>query len=292
MPCRSPLLGYRKPDGSVGFSRNDTSGRFAHLTLSCGVCIDCRIRKARDWAIRCAHEAQTQTRSSFLTLTYASDPGSISKRDLQLFFKQLRNQGSRFTYFACGEYGEQFARPHYHVCMFGEDFPDKYAWNRAKGGVLYRSDKLEKAWPHGHAKIGSLTDKSAGYTARYNLKKITGDKSIDHYMREFNGFNINIQPEFQLQSTRPAIGLVWIRRYWKDVFPRDEVVFNGKTYQPPDYYMRWLKHNQPEMHTEVLERRIEAQRDAPFESGERQYFAAKARDGKYKSLKRDYENTN
>jgi hypothetical protein len=58
------------------------------------------------------------------------------KRDLQLFFKRLRKAypDVKLRYFACGKYGEQFARPHYHVILFGKSF--------MKGGDLCLPDPL------------------------------------------------------------------------------------------------------------------------------------------------------
>ena len=43
------------------------------------------------------------------------------------FMKRLRKRfkGKRIRFYMCGEYGEQFDRPHFHACIFGVDFPDK-----------------------------------------------------------------------------------------------------------------------------------------------------------------------
>lgn len=292
MPCRSPVAGYKTPDGSVTFGqRKDSLGRFGFLTFRCGVCRDCRLYKAREWAIRAQHEASLHPRNSFLTLTFADDPGSISKRDLQLFFKSLRKViPVPVRYFAVGEYGEQFSRPHYHVCLFGYDFPNKKPWRKTpKGSLVYVDETLSKAWPHGWANIGELNANSAGYTARYSLKKISGDAEQMHYTREFNGTEINVTPEFQLSSKRPAIGLRWIEQYWPEVARNDFVILNGKEAPVPRYYADWIKKHQPEAYEKMHAKRLAHYKDMEYETGKSQYNKALARDYKTAKLVRAYE---
>ena len=292
MPCRSLRTGYKKPGGGVTFGqRRDSLGRYGLLTFRCGVCRDCRLYRAREWAIRCYHEAQMHTDNCFLTLTFETDPGSIAKRDLQKFFRRMRDAGEKFRYFAVGEYGEQFTRPHYHVCLFGMDFPDRYPWKRTPAGnLVWRSAKLEKYWKWGFAHIGELTQESAGYAARYSMKKITGDVSEMHYKRDFNGYEISVQPEFALMSKHPAIGLQWLQKNWREVFPADEVIYKGKVCPVPGYYMRWLEANEPAVFEIVKANRIEHYRDQEYETGRRQHQRAQARDGSINRLQRSYEN--
>jgi hypothetical protein len=283
MPCRSPLQGYRKPDGSLAFgTRSETMGRFGLVTLRCGMCRDCRLYKAREWAIRCYHEGAMYERSCFLTLTFEVEPPSISKRDLQLFFKRLRKslRGKKIRYFAVGEYGEKLGRPHYHVCLFGFDFPDKYPWRRSKKGhLLYRSPHLEKVWTAGNCDIGELTMESAGYAARYTMKKIGGDMAEQHYGDRC--------PEFNVCSN--GLGKQWIEKYWPDVARDGFVVYKGKKCPVPGYYMVWLKNNRPEAYEKVVMKRSEYYEQETYESGERLHFAAKARDSRTKTLTRDLE---
>lgn len=293
MPCRSPVGAYKTPDGGVTFGeRKNSLGRFGHLTFRCGVCRDCRLYKAREWAIRCYHEAQMHERNSFLTLTFAEDPGSVAKRDLDEFFRKLRKKigYNRVRYFAVGEYGEKFSRPHYHVCLFGFDFPDKYPWKRTpKGSLVYRSELLDSVWKHGFAHVGELTQESAGYAARYSMKKIVGDRADEHYKRDFQGVEVSVTPEFQVSSRNPAVGLRWIQKYWRDVFPSDACVYQGKTVPVPEYYVRWLEANQPEMFERVREARRQHYAEKPIETGKRMHQAAVARDERTSNLKRSFE---
>jgi hypothetical protein len=294
MPCRSPLTSYRDCCGKITFDPKQAAGYSGNSfgTVRCGMCRDCRLHRAREWAIRCHHEASLHPRNSFLTLTFENDPGSISKRDLQLFFKRLRKAlpGKRIRYFACGEYGEKLGRPHYHVCLFGYDFPDKYPWVKSpKGNLQYRSPLLENAWSEGHALIGELTMESAGYTARYALKKITGSVETDHYTREFLGTTINVTPEFQLQSLKPAIGLGWIEKHWREVAQGNSVIYKGKECPIPRYYNNWIKDHHPDAY-KTMQKTWEAHRKGlEYESGVRMHLAAQARDSRTRNLRRALE---
>lgn len=281
MPCRSPLNGYRRPDGSFTTQRANSIG---FLSFPCGGCRDCRLSKAREWAIRCHHETSMHADNCWLTLTFEHDPVTVSKTDLQVFFKSLRHAGHSFSYYAVGEYGEKLSRPHYHVCLFGTDFPDKYPWSRSKGGLLYRSPKLEKSWPHGHALISELTLENAGYTARYTMKKINGEKAEGHYVKDYHGIDVKVHPEFALMSLKPPVGKRWIEKYWEDVFPDDFVVYKGKECPVPRYYYNWLQLHQPDTFKIVQAKRICHHQNAEYQTGLEIYNQARSRDSRTKTL--------
>lgn len=157
-----------------------------------------------------------------------------------------RNQSTKggVRFYMCGEYGEQLGRPHYHYALFGEDFrEDRREWRKSPSGAqLYRSETLEKLWPHGNAEIGELTFESAAYIARYIMKKITGDKADEHYKRmdPETGEFYWLPPEFNVMSRRPGIGAEWMKRYRTDVYPHDHVYMNGRKMKPPRYYDKLL----------------------------------------------------
>lgn len=184
--------------------------------------------------------------SSFITLTfsdnYLPEDYSVSVRDIQLFIKRYRKYlgHSRIRYFACGEYGDEGGRPHYHILAFGHDFPDKKPWRRQPSGeVLYRSEILEKLWPYGNAEVGTVTAKSIAYVSRYILKKITGDAAADHYCRvhPVTGELVSVRPEFVTMSRRPGIGAGWFEKFAGDAFPSDFVVIDGVRKAVPRFYM-------------------------------------------------------
>lgn len=265
MPCRSPLRQYH---AASGWSFNAAKPHTEFRDLNCGVCMDCRIRKAREWAIRCYHESKMHERSSFVDLTYADNPVTLTRRDVTLFFKSLRNAGYRFRYFGCGEYGENTLRPHYHLILFGIDFShDRYPWKRSKKGtLLYRSPTLEEHWQHGNATLSDVSPKAAEYAARYNLKKINGkaadeadpDTGLRPYDRVLPDNTIfPVAKEMLFCSKRPAIGLEWFLKYGNEVYPRDFVVMNGKEYRPPQYYDSLVRKYRPDIWEKVVDSRLE-----------------------------------
>lgn len=257
-------------------------GRFGLVTYRCGVCRDCRLHRAREWAIRCYHEGQLHQDSCFVDLTFADEPPTVCKRDLQLFFKRLRKSlpGIKIRYFAVGEYGEKFSRPHYHVVIFGWRPHDLYPHKRsAKGTLLYRSPHLEKVWTAGHVTVSDLSAEAAGYAARYSMKKIIGDRAEEHYGGR--------EPEFNVSSQ--GLGKGWIEKHWRDVFRDDFVVFKGKQCPVPRYYFKWLEKNHPAVAAEVQERRKEYYNDAVYETGKRLHQSAEARDVRTRTLERNFE---
>lgn len=219
------------------------------LKVACGRCVGCRLERSRQWAIRCMHEASLYERNCFLTLTYDDanlpDGGTLVRRDLQLFLKRMRKHvfsrtGRRFRFFGCGEYGDRTNRPHYHLLVFDFDFSDKKFWRRTPSGhQLFRSKALEGIWTAGASEIGSVTFDSAGYVARYCVKKIVGDRAGEHYARlDAEGRWYSVLPEFGACSNRPGVGQPWLDRFKADVYPDDFVLVNGRKMRPPKFYDR------------------------------------------------------
>lgn len=247
MACYHPLKGFRARSG-VGGSRpivfNVQQG-FADrpVIIACGQCIGCRLERSRQWAVRCLHEARMHDCNSFITLTYSDDnlpPGrSLVLDDFQRFMKRLRFKfGAGIRFFHCGEYGEQYGRPHYHACLFNMDFPDKVIHRVTRNGdTLYTSRDLDDLWSLGFATIGEVTFESAAYVARYVMKKRTGVTAQEWY--EFvdeDGVVWDRKPEYVTMSRRPGIGSKFVGEFLGDIYPDDFVLVNGKKARPPRFY--------------------------------------------------------
>lgn len=255
MPCYSPLEGYRGEGGKLTLAHRPD---LPVMTVPCGGCIGCRLDRARDWAIRCTHEAQMHEQNSFITLTYspANLPhgGNLHLPDFQQFLKDIRNSGRKVRYFHCGEYGEKLHRPHYHAILFGLDFPDKKLLRLENNHPLYSSKELSKLWPHGHSSIGTVTFQSAGYVARYVTKKVTGDAADDHYWTQPDpqGEIHKLKPEYTTMSNRPGIGRAWFQKYWRDLYPHDSVRIKTekgeRKYPIPRYYDKQLQKMDPDLY--------------------------------------------
>lgn len=188
--------------GDSGFFKviNDMS-QYRTISIPCGQCIDCRLRNSQEKAIRLVHESKMSPtgQNCFLTLTYNDEnlprdqlgnavynPTHLTSfvarlRDHLRYSLQVKNfskvpEALRFKTFGCAEYGDQFDRPHFHLLILNYDFKDKYPWRQTTpdwGGEpnqCYRSEFLESLWSHGNSEIGSVTEQSCGYVARYVQK--------------------------------------------------------------------------------------------------------------------------
>jgi len=235
---------FRRDDGSVTFVERGALS--ASFFLPCGQCIGCRLKRSREWAIRCVHEASLNDVNCFLTLTYDDSKvvmWSLFYDHFQDFIKRLRARFSnvRVRFYMCGEYGDEFKRPHYHALLFGFDFLDKVPLSKSPGGSqMYRSPVLEELWPYGFSSVGAVTFESAAYVARYCTKKITGSPSLSHYQivdTETGEVRFDRAPEFSHMSLKPGIGADWLARYRTDVYPAGKVVrWGGASFNAPRYY--------------------------------------------------------
>lgn len=246
MPCFFPLTAWKSADlddinSQTGkhklVFREDLGFPNTRMEIPCGQCAGCRLDRARSWAIRCVHEASLHKENCFLTLTYSNENlpenGSLNKRDITLFLKRLRRaiEPKRIRFFQCGEYGEQFGRPHHHCLLFGHNFPDRLLLRGRKENKLYSSETLQNLWPHGFASVGDVTFDSACYVARYVLKKITGETADEHYQGRM--------PEYVTMSRRPGIAREWYDKYKTDIYNHDKCVVSGQFIaRPPAYYDR------------------------------------------------------
>lgn len=188
--------------------------------------------------------------------------GTLVKRDLQLFMKRLRKLQAGIKFYACGEYGEKLSRPHYHICIFGYDFTDKkilkskraykHFGHTVKGYNLYTSETLESLWKFGFSTVGELNEQTAGYTARYVLKKIFGQRKEEYYKDK--------EPEFSLMSRGGTKGrglsYGWFKKYKSDIYPKDFFTINGKRHKPPRYYDKLLEETEPETFQKIKNKRM------------------------------------
>lgn len=252
--CFCPIRAWQLEDGKVVFVERGAVAR--ELELPCGQCSGCRVERSREWAVRCVHEASLHEHSVFVTLTYSDQhlrSLSLVYKDFQDFMKRLRRRRSVFDvqlwqyvprFYAAGEYGEAFERPHFHALLFGVFFEDRqYVKSLRSGFRLYSSEELSSLWPWGFSSIGDVTFESAAYVARYVMKKVTGHAAEQHY--EFvdigSGEISQRRPEFNRMSLKPGIGAGWYQRFGKEVFPEDYVVMNGVKMSPPKYYDKLLE---------------------------------------------------
>lgn len=274
MVCFHPLPAYRalavnSKTGKRGLVFKSTLAlrEGDRTTVPCGGCIGCRVDRAEGWAIRCVHEAHMHeyvyagcAGSSFLTLTFAPEhlpsDNSVRKRVLQDFVRKLRRElgaSTKIRYLGCGEYGERFGRAHYHILVFGFNFPDRKLYKVAERGYrYYTSDLLDRVWSKGLAVLADVTYESGRYVGGYITKRIGGDRAEAHYTRvsPVDGVVYRVDPEFALVSRMPGLGEAFFHRYKSDLFPSGFAIVSGRRRKVPRYYEKLL----PEPELEALKR--------------------------------------
>jgi len=279
MRCLSPRNVSFLADGkTISWSPNKYSKEYAPFQLPCSKCIECRLEYARQWAIRCVHEASMHSENSFITLTYKElESPKLNYKHFQDFMKRLRYNypDKKIGVFVTGEYGEKTKRPHWHAIIFNWQPPDlQKKYTNDRGDQVYSSQTLDDLWSHGITETGSVTFESAGYCARYAAKKLVHGKDDEH----------DFQP-ISKKSTHQAIGKKFLELYWQDIFNYGQVILpNGQQGPIPRYYQKWLQKNQPAAWehyiTETKRRKCE---NAAQKSEKEQKIYAQGQEARYKN---------
>ncbi len=280
MVCYSPITAWRGRELTARGKRPLVfNPRYAlnpdiSVSVPCSQCIGCRLEYSRQWAVRCVHEMQLHDRNCFVTLTFSDEyllspvcrgvksweRYSVNKREVQLFMKRLRKRyGAGIRYFACGEYGKDNDRAHYHAILFNHQFDDRKYWKlSASGERLFRSESLESLWPFGYSSIGAASFQTAAYVARYMLKKVKGSSAKEAYspiVCPVTGEVLDRKPEFATMSQ--SLGKKWFEQFSSDVYPSDEVVVEAVSQKPPKFY-DGLAETMEEYHIERIKRERKA----------------------------------
>lgn len=294
MPCFHPIEIWKylhgPSRGEVTLKRpwspsQDWDGH-NHFLVPCGKCVGCRLRRSREWAVRIMHERRYHDEACFLTLTYDDlhlpFDGGLCKKDLQDFWKRLRSKVGKVRYFACGEYGSQLSRPHYHAALFGWTPPDLVACGfGGDGDRIYSSDFLESVWGNGICVVGELSFASAAYVARYVTKKVYGPSSDEYYQGK--------TPEFLVMSRRPGIGEQFVSDYGKQMLDNDFLVIDNQKYTLPRYYDKKISLQDEQVFASIKAERVRKALAAPLDSPSRLAQRELYRTLKAQKLVREYE---
>lgn len=323
MACNKPLTAYKADDGSIYFKAGEiltSGGNGKPFNVPCGQCIGCRISYARDWALRCQHEAHMYSLkklpSSFLTLTYdekhCPKDKSLVPNDLTLFLKRLREYYSRvynkkdIRYFACGEYGERTYRPHYHMILFGVDFSEDRKRYNPKSNKYYTSEKLNDLWKLGEKNIiAKVNFETSAYVASYIQKKHKGKywrckKHSNPEPCKLPCSKCNtLKEQFVVMSRGTAdnrgIGYTWFKKYGQtsDCYLHDRVIVKKPNIycKPPRYYDKLLKEDNLELYEKIKTVRAESSEYHKHtnDSHSRLAIAEKCLEIKMRRLKKDLD---
>ena len=179
--CKKPYMRSRRGLEKNGKYRESREHRLNVTPFPCGMCLHCRINKARVWKLRILLEASQYEASTFSTLTYNEQnipaDRSLQPKDLTNFLKKLRRrldiEKKKIRYFAIGEYGNppriikrgpyeyktEGYRPHYHAMLFGLC-------------PMADADVINDAWGKGDVHVGMCENDSAAYIVGYVTEKL------------------------------------------------------------------------------------------------------------------------
>jgi hypothetical protein len=211
MACERPFT-VRNPKGGT-------------LKAICGTCRSCLIQDIKDWTIRLENENKHAFNGYFVTLTYNEkyNDGNLHKEHVQEFIKRLRYLRTKveavmdipkIKYFAVGEYGENYLRPHYHLLLFNipADMPHK--------ALKF----IQEGWNMGFVSIDEINRTTIQYVCKYIFK-------------QKNHQSTRVKP-FRLMSTRPAIGESYLTTH-PDYHLMGEIFYTQDEYKKvhlPRYY--------------------------------------------------------
>jgi hypothetical protein len=304
MACTKPKIAYKSgltENGKQKLVFNWKPGfkKEHEQLLPCGKCLSCKLDYAKEWALRITHEASLYWDNCFITLTYNDEnlpeDKSVHRYEVQNFLKRLRKQiaPKKIKVFYCGEYGDKNLRPHYHICIVNWDFPDKqYLRTSQSGHILYESALLDRLWQYkGFANIGDVTFESAGYVARYCLKKQKNKDYtfVDGYDEETGEITKmhNLNPEFIGMSQ--GIGKKWYEAFKGDT-DKDYLVQNGFKNKIPRYYDKLREKEDPDSLEVIKQKREQKAKENEKETTKKRLHAkGLVKQAQEKMLKRGLE---
>jgi len=165
-----------------------------------------------------------------------------------MFIKRLRKSISplKIKYFSCGEYGDQYLRPHYHLIIFGYDFQDKLFWKMSGSGKpIYCSYELEKLWPYGMAITQEANAQTISYSAKYSAHLKT---NLPQHLQKY--------PEYNTMSKN--LGIDPILKNIETYLKTDKIYVNGFGHQIPDIILQKYAKNILEYDEENTQKYIQA----------------------------------
>lgn len=303
MACFKPIGAFysKNADKKIQFKpHSDTAGE--RINLPCGRCIGCRIDYVYEWVPRILHECSLHENNQFVSATYSPEflpkMGDLHYPDMQDFYQKIRDNIGPFRYFTCAEYGskDRTFRPHYHSVMFGLQLDDlKQRKKNNNGDPLYESETLTQLWGRGNVIIGAVTPSSAAYVASYHLKSTDAKHDDAYQIRDFETGEILYQyqkPFVRMSkgsgSGKGGIGAAWYSQFKDDAFPKGYVTHQGRKFRTPDYYMRLLEADDPELYAKLkLQQRAWTKtKEAQIKNSDR----ALARREKFHHVKREKYN--
>lgn len=221
------------------------------IDVPCSSCSQCLKRRCLDWTFRLKQENKRSSSCHFVTLTYedrtipiAESNGeyyySLHKPDLQKFLKrlrklQLKTSNEKLKYYAVGEYGSLYQRPHYHLILFNLDDPNN----------------VSKAWSYYGDPIGITETEPLKHDGglMYVVNYFINNKKTDHREPEFSTMSKNLGDNFITPQ---------IIKWYRQDYSRAYVVHDGYKQPMPRYYKNkiWQSMYEQELVSAAIDVRV------------------------------------
>lgn len=162
------------------------------------------------------HQQAIKARYEDFELRLPSHVPKVQRDHLAEFNHALRQHWQRkynhdgIRFFACGEYGDTKCRPHYHGIYFNLPIDPsdlKSLFKNDFGDQFYNVDSLSDLWGKGFVVVSQACWTNAAYTARYIMKKQTGENAEKAYT------DLGILPPFVRMSRKPGIAFNSFKGY-------------------------------------------------------------------------------
>lgn len=175
--------------------------RLRYVPKSCGVCIECRREKKRNWCIRLNEELKNNdTKALFVTLTFNDESLEYIREKLLIKEDPSYNELNQMCYYAVRHFMELIRKynggkyPKYWlITELGDDFERIHMH-----GLIWGKLSLVEKWKYGYFYVGQyVNEKTIGYITKYMLKmpekhpnfigKVMASKGIGKgYWRSYN----------------------------------------------------------------------------------------------------------
>lgn len=223
--------------GNIGQIQNAEKKWFKYPCNHCQNCITRRQGQLEFLAKRELIDRYNRGQgASFVTFTYENGYVPTSKvtgnmtlrrKDLKDFNKRIRENLSRsilnhdFKYIYCGEYGDNYGRPHYHVAYLG--LTDVEITNLSR-----------KCWKYGIVDVGTLGNGGLRYIMDY-----FGKQQLYHMNEKIIMNQNDEEAPFLYHSIN--LGKDWILRNTERIIDEGfTFIYNKKRQFLPKYVMQWV----------------------------------------------------
>lgn len=235
MSCQNPFR-IKKSNGEI-------------VSVPCRHCVGCTIQKIQNLRVYGLAEQTAQSlsgnSSSFIRLSYNDTnlpviyngelkrlgeliqngkvpldfTPTLLKSDFTKLMKRVRQDiarkydGRKIKYIYCGEYGDEYNRPHYHIVLFGLS---------AKQAELV----INNQWNYGFCTYLPLKAGAITYISKYMFHDVFGKEKYEKYHK------LGIEAPFVYHSSN--LGSSYLNKYHDD----GNVSLLGNKYNFPSYYAK------------------------------------------------------